>query len=1190
MDKTLNKLFVAILAIVMGVLAYMMLSPMAVYATDNQKKYEYVVHTENNLFVISGVYENGGNYGLGASQTLEGVMQVIDYDREINSAYQDAKINFQNLDVGNDCLMLTKGNITLTGSLVGANFSSLGLVYIKGASVTLEDFVLKNYGPSYLVRNDGSGNLNFVSGTYSSCSTGIISKGPADINILGGNFSSTNSSAIEFIPSSPVAKLAISAESQTIITSQNQNLPTIKAKNAVLDIVGGTIKHLANGKAISLENVLFSISNNPKVSGGTIAIETNQVVLAEGYIGDVISLYFNQEIVAGQTIVVEGVTSALFLLRNEGFTLTESAGNLVASKTYSLIYVDQNEYLRFVPTESRMFLPGAVVEAKMPSSASFKTNILNLVNFLGWSEDPLATAPTYTEDNLNITFESKDKTLYAVWENREYHINYVGIEDSVNNNPLDYTANTETTIENPEKKYYKFLGWVVNGAGQPQTNLVLPATTYGDLTLTAVWALQTYNIIYNGLPDNVVASLNLPVSYTIESQPFAINLHKVLAKGYTYFGVYLDPLNTIVCDEIIYFEPSKHKDNSANFNATNKIGEDINIYVDAKAYFNGLGDGSAENPFMLSSFEQFQALMVGKKVQSSSLIYVTLANDLTFSQKFMDNSKLSGVVVDGAQKNIYVERFSKINGVVCVFPNIENAEIKNLVVSAPSQTIFASSKTNFAGLAGKIVDSKLQNIKIDMPINVVCDGISTLAIIKFGALTLLAENSVFDGVSNLNDFEVQVLSAGGDVNIYGAGLVGFDANNCLFINCKQMGNILVEISALPYETNTYIAGLVCVGNNNKIVNSLNAGTINLVQETANSAVLCGLVMPFGTGNLAENVAVTEAILAQDDAENVKVEEISPAFCSQNNVFLPTDFETDANQAINKLVKNMDSLQTKYGVELCTWFNGANGIDFTKGIYVKFVGGEMMPTQTLYFATPEEAKNAYLWFDTNKFMFYGWKMDNGEYVDWNNVLEPSITLTADYALFEDLLLYEFIKLVAFACLVLIFVLFIMWLFDRKKMVYFVKCGRPVGTAKVARTKKIPMPKEFEDKICFLDKKGCKPFLVNKMPYHSITLYVFDEFKQTRLENRIKFNEENQKQLALNKILLKGIMRARRKEMKKVSKQKNLPAPHKEKANAVVIGDNDNKITIIKKEIKVIKNEENKTGKNKNASKKIKKSKK
>ena len=1196
MDKTLSRFFLMLIFVLAGAIACMMLSATTVFAAENQKKYEYTIHSEDGRFVISGAYDNGGSYGLGASETLDGVMQVINYDRQSNGGYEDIKINFQNLNVGNDCLKLARGNITLTGSLCGANFSTFGLVYVdEGANVTFEDLTLQNQGPSYLVRNDGSGLLNFVSGTYSSLSTGIISRGPADIVIKGGNFIAENSSAVEFVPSSPVAKLQIYAESLTRITSKSQTSPTVNAKNALVEISGGTIKNLSSGKALSLENVLFSISNNPKISGGEIDIETNQKIIAEGYIGDEISVLYNDVIIENQTIVVEGITQPVFILKNEGFTLTEKAGNLVASKTYALTYVDLSNYLYFVPTENEKFLAGDVAEVKMPSSASFKANILNLVNFLGWSKDQAAQIPTYTEENPQLTFENQDITLYAVWENREYHINYAGIEDAFNHNPLEYTANQETAFENPEKKYYKFTGWVVNGKGAPQTNLVLPATTYGDITLTATWALEEYNILYNGLPDEVVSLLNLPTSYTIETQPLEINLSKVLVKGYTFFGVYLDSNKTITCDEIIYFQPSKHDDNSASFNSTNTIGEDINFYIDARPYFNGTGEGTQENPFMISTFQEFQALLIGQKIKNTGLIYVALANDITFSQKLAENAKLTGFVLDGNGHSIVAQTFSRAFDALCVLPSIEKAEVKNLVVVSDSQTINASAKTNFAGFAGKIVNSKLQNVEINMPVTFACEGISTISTIKFGALTLTAQNSTFDGVNNASDFEVNVLSAGGDVNIYGAGLVGFSADGCLFVNCKQTANITVEICALPYETHTYLAGLACVGADNQIVNCLNSGRLSLIQETPNQAVLCGLVMPFGGANVAKNVALSKSILAEE-SDKVIVEEISLTSCAQTDAFKPNDFEHNLSQTLKKLVKNIDAIQEEFGIELCTWFAGENGVDFTKGLYVQFVGGQMMPTKTLYFSTPQDAKNAYLWFDTNKYMFYGWKTESGEYVDWDNVVGPNLTLTADYALFEDLILEAQIKFVAFEGVILLLVLFVMWLFDRKKMVYFVKEGRPVGAVKVARTKKVPLPNAFDGKICFLDEKGHKPFLENKMPCHSITLYVFDEFKQSRLEHALKAKAQNQKQLALNNILLKGIIRERRKEMKKSRKlssrstQKTFAPKPDDKQNAVVIGGEGNKITIIKKEIKIIKNEENLLEKNKNTSKKIKKSKK
>ena len=1199
MDKALRRILFLVSAVLLAGLGFGILGVAPVFAEENDKKYEYVVSRVNGLLTVSGQYENGGTYGLGATENIEDVMRVIEYDRQVDGDYQDIKINFDNIALGNSSLEFTKGNVVLSGSLTASSYSSFGLVYVKGASVTFEDISLTNNGYSYLVRNDGSGVLNFVSGNFSSLSTTVISKGPADVVITGGSFTSERSSVIDFMPSSPVAKVKILAStSQTRLNSKVQDVPTIKAKNAVLEISGGTIKNLANGKAISLDNVLFSVTNNPKISGGDIAIETNQKIIANGYNGGVVSVVFNADLVSGQTVVVEGITGPLFVLKNQGFTVSEKNGNLVAFKTHSITYADPSGYLRFVPVENNQFLEGEVAIVQMPSSASYKTNALNLVNFLGWSEDVDATSATYTDLSPALTVGESDITLYSVWENKEYHINYLGIADSINHNPLEYTTNTEISFENPEKKYYKFTGWVVNGTGAPKTDLVLPNGTFGDLTLTATWELEEYNINYNGLPNEAILSLNLPTTYTIETQPLEINLSKVMLLGYTYFGVYLDANRTILCDEIIYFDPQKHDDNSQNFNDLNEIGQDINIYIDATPYFNGTGNGTAENPFMISTVEQFKALLLGQRVKNLQPIYLKLQQDLEFDKEFAQNAKLSGFVLDGAGKTIFAETLTKTTESIAFLPIVEDAEIKNLKLCAEEKTLYANSKTSFAGFAGKIVDSKLKNIEISLPVNFVCDGISTVSTIKFGGLTLNATNCVFDSVANVGDFNVSVLSGGGDVNIYGAGLVGFSANNCLFVNCKQIGDIEVRIDFLPYETHTYIAGLACLESNNKVVNSLNRGTITLEQAENNPVVACGLVMPFGEGNSLKNVAVTNAV-ALESSEKVIVEEIALATCQKVDAFSASHFAgANAENTLKKLVKNIDSLQVEMGTEISTWFFDKDGnLDFTNGLYVHYIGNGMMPNKTLYFASPDQAKNAYIGFDTNKYMFYGWKTESGEYVDWDNVFGPSITLTADYALFDDLILNEQIKVVVAEAVVLVLVLFVMWLFDRKKPVYFIKSGRPMGMVRVARTKPVPMPKEFEGKICFTDEKGCKPFLKNKMPCHKLTLYVFDEFKQNRLEGRLRAKEQNQKQLELNQILLHGIMRERQKEIKRAKHAKvnkllkpQVQKPVSDNKNIVVNGTNENKITIIKKEIKIVKPEENFAEKNKNTSKKIKKSKK
>ncbi len=92
-------------------------------------------------------------------------------------------------------------------------------------------------------------------------------------------------------------------------------------------------------------------------------------------------------------------------------------------------------------------------------------------------------------------------SVYASWTADQYTIIYNGMDNAtLSTKPEKHTYGTATTIGNPSKTGYTFAGWKVNNGNTAVKELVLGAKDYtADITLTATWTPEQYDITYNGI-------------------------------------------------------------------------------------------------------------------------------------------------------------------------------------------------------------------------------------------------------------------------------------------------------------------------------------------------------------------------------------------------------------------------------------------------------------------------------------------------------------------------------------------------------------------------------------------------------------------------------------------------------------------------------------------------------------------
>lgn len=171
--------------------------------------------------------------------------------------------------------------------------------------------------------------------------------------------------------------------------------------------------------------------------------------------------------------------------------------------------------------------------------------------------DPEKTGYTFTGwTGLPEIMPANDLTVTADFSLNTYTITYVLNGGSLTGRPESYTVESELSINNPTRNGYKFLGWTYEGQSVPVVNLKINRGTTGDLTLTANWQANTYNITYFDGANRLILE---PSTYTIATGAVLPTPSKT---GYNFEGWYTnaefygDPVESIpqgvTGDEIYY--------------------------------------------------------------------------------------------------------------------------------------------------------------------------------------------------------------------------------------------------------------------------------------------------------------------------------------------------------------------------------------------------------------------------------------------------------------------------------------------------------------------------------------------------------------------------------------------------------------------------------------------------------------
>ena len=139
---------------------------------------------------------------------------------------------------------------------------------------------------------------------------------------------------------------------------------------------------------------------------------------------------------------------------------------------------------------------GATFSTDNPVSYNVETETFALINptkagyiFRGWTFDN-QTEPI---DNVSVSLGSAgNKTFTANWQIINYNLVYNGVDGATNNNPIEYTIESEDiTLIDPTKAGYSFVGWTFENQNEPIKDVTINQGSIGDREFTAHFTVNT---------------------------------------------------------------------------------------------------------------------------------------------------------------------------------------------------------------------------------------------------------------------------------------------------------------------------------------------------------------------------------------------------------------------------------------------------------------------------------------------------------------------------------------------------------------------------------------------------------------------------------------------------------------------------------------------------------------------------
>lgn len=116
-------------------------------------------------------------------------------------------------------------------------------------------------------------------------------------------------------------------------------------------------------------------------------------------------------------------------------------------------------------------------------------------SFDGWTGEDYTSVQTI---DIPAGTYAKDLSFTANWTLLQYSISYDLAGGSAGvNSPTAYNIESAVTVSDPTRTGYTFHGWRATFLSEPTKDLTIPAGTYGDILLTAMWVSNKNEIVYD---------------------------------------------------------------------------------------------------------------------------------------------------------------------------------------------------------------------------------------------------------------------------------------------------------------------------------------------------------------------------------------------------------------------------------------------------------------------------------------------------------------------------------------------------------------------------------------------------------------------------------------------------------------------------------------------------------------------
>lgn len=216
------------------------------------------------------------------------------------------------------------------------------------------------------------------------------------------------------------------------------------------------------------------------------------------------------------------------------------------------------------PIEYEIYYTGIYGTNENPSVYTVESDTITLTepkrtgyDFIGWT----ANDTDIPKKSFSISGGTMgDISLKANWHAINYAISYDTVGGSASPLPESYTIESVSfTLPIPTRSGYSFIGWKNGTTGTVARLTTVEGGSYGDISYTAVWKLNSYEIRYTG----IYGTNENPISFTVEDADITVKAPK--RDGYTFDGWSINGSDTLILDAVIDTASAKDVELVAHF-------------------------------------------------------------------------------------------------------------------------------------------------------------------------------------------------------------------------------------------------------------------------------------------------------------------------------------------------------------------------------------------------------------------------------------------------------------------------------------------------------------------------------------------------------------------------------------------------------------------------------------------------